>query len=58
MTDRIGSGVLTRMVGPDLVDEVLAQTGRVEKRRRLLPARVVVYFALALTLFFDDADEE
>jgi hypothetical protein len=58
LTDRIGLGVLTRVVGPDLVDEVLVETGRTEKRRRLLPARVVVYFVLALTLFFDDAYEE
>jgi hypothetical protein len=55
-TDRIGLGVLTRVVGPDLVDEVLVATGWCEKRR-LLPARVVVYFVLALTLFFDDAEE-
>ncbi|WP_344517893.1 IS4 family transposase [Nocardia seriolae] len=58
LTDRIGLGVLTRVVGADLVDEVLVATGRMEKRRRLLPARVVVYFVLALTLFFDDAYEE
>ncbi|BEK95442.1 hypothetical protein NSER024013_33480 [Nocardia seriolae] len=57
LTDRIGLGVLTRVVGADLVDEVLVATGRMEKRRRLLPARVVVYFVLALTLFFDDAYE-
>ncbi|MFE9328816.1 transposase domain-containing protein [Nocardia sp. NPDC052278] len=58
MTDRIGLGVLTRVVRPDLVDEVLVQTGRCEKRRRLLPARVVVYFVLAMTLFFDHAYEK
>ena len=58
MTDRIGLGVLTRLVHRDLVDEVLADTGRTERRRRLLPARVVVYFVLAMTLFFDDAYEE
>ncbi|GAA2469705.1 IS4 family transposase [Nocardia seriolae] len=58
LTDRVGLGVLTRVVGRDLVDEVLIATGRVEQRRRLLPARVVVYFVLALTLFFDDAYEE
>ncbi|WP_280249062.1 transposase domain-containing protein, partial [Nocardia abscessus] len=45
-TDRIGLGVLTRVVHRDLVDEVLVETGRLEKRRRLLPARVVVYFVL------------
>jgi len=42
LTDRIGLGVLTRLVHRDLVDEVLADTGRTERRRRLLPARVVV----------------
>jgi len=58
LTDRIGLGVLTRLVHRDLVDEVLAQTDRTQRRRRLLPARVVVYFVLAMTLFFDDAYEE
>ncbi|MCC3332039.1 IS4 family transposase [Nocardia abscessus] len=58
LTDRIGLGVLTRVVHRDLVDEVLVETGRLEKRRRLLPARVVVYFVLTMTLFFDDAYEE
>jgi Insertion element 4 transposase N-terminal len=56
LTDRIGLGVVTRLVHRDLVDEVLADTGRTQ--RRLLPARVVVYFVLAMTLFFDDAHEE
>ena len=58
LTDRIGLGVLTRLVHRDLVDEVLADTDRTQRRRRLLPARVVVYFVLAMTLFFDDAYEE
>jgi hypothetical protein len=42
----------------DLIDEVLAETGRQEKRVRLLPARVVVYYVLALTLFYGEACEE
>jgi hypothetical protein len=58
LTDRIGLGVLSRLVHRDLVDEVLAETGRTERRCRLLPARVVVYFVLAMTLFFDDAYED
>jgi hypothetical protein len=40
------------------VDEVLAETGRRERRSRLLPARVVVYYVLALCLFFEDGYEE
>jgi hypothetical protein len=57
-TDGIGIGVLTRLVDRDLVDEVLAETGRREKRSRLLPARVVVYYVLALCLFCEDGYEE
>ena len=51
-------GVLTRLIDRDLVDDVLAETGRAEQRSRLLPARVVVYYVLALCLFFGDAYEE
>ena len=58
LTDRIGIGVLTRLIDRDLVDDVLAETGRVEQRSRLLPARIVVYYVLALCLFFGDAYEE
>lgn len=58
LTDRIGLGVLTKLVHRDLVDEVLTETGRTQRRRRLLPARVVVYFVMAMTLFFDDSYEE
>jgi hypothetical protein len=58
LTDRIGLGVLTRLVSRDMIDEVLAQTGRTERRSRLLPARVVVYNVLALCLFFGEGYEE
>jgi len=58
LTDVIGIGVLTRLVTRDLVDEVLNVTGRQEQRSRLLPARVVVYYVMALTLFYGDAYEE
>jgi hypothetical protein len=36
---------------PDLVDKVIEATGTREQRRRLLPARLMVYFVLALWLF-------
>jgi hypothetical protein len=58
LIDRVGIGILTREFHRDLLDEVLNATGRQEKRRRLLPARVMVYYVLALTLFFGDAYEE
>ena len=49
LTDSVGLGVLTRVIPRDLVDEVLNATGKNEQRKRLLPARVVVYYVLALT---------
>jgi len=51
LPDRISGGVLTRTFPPDLVDEVVEATGTREQRRRLLPARLMVYFVLALWLF-------
>jgi hypothetical protein len=58
ITDRIALGALTHTFPPVLVDEVVQQTGRAEQRRRLLPARVVVYFVLALALYSHAAYEE
>jgi Insertion element 4 transposase N-terminal/Transposase DDE domain len=58
ITDRIALGALTHTFPPELVDQVIEQTGRAEQRRRLLPARVVVYFVLALALFGHAAYEE
>ncbi|MFE6502289.1 IS4 family transposase [Kitasatospora sp. NPDC057738] len=58
LSDRIALGVLTRAFPPDLIDEVVAECCRVEQRHRLLPARVVVYFVLAMCLFFGQGYEE
>jgi hypothetical protein len=44
-------GELTRIVPFELVDAVLAEEGGAEKRVRLLPSRVGVYFLLAMCLF-------
>ena len=44
-------GVLTRALPADVVDEVIDEAGCRERRRRLLPARTVVYFVLGLCLF-------
>ncbi len=44
-------GELTRLVPFEMVDEVLASTGKTQCRVRLLPARVVVYLLLAACLF-------
>jgi hypothetical protein len=44
-------GELTRIVPFELVDAVLEEAGGRERRLRLLPSRVAVYFLLALGLF-------
>ncbi|MBT2385117.1 transposase domain-containing protein [Streptomyces sp. ISL-11] len=44
-------GELTQIVDFDLVDAVLEETAAKEKRLRLLPSQVAVYFTLALALF-------
>ena len=44
-------GELTRVVPFELVDAVLEETGARERRLRLLPSRVGVYFVLAMCLF-------
>ncbi|MEU9115648.1 IS4 family transposase [Streptomyces sp. NPDC048483] len=58
LSDRIALGMLTRAFPPELVDEVVAECGRAERRHRLLPARVVVYFVLAMCLFSGQGYEE
>ncbi|MGW2936980.1 transposase domain-containing protein [Streptomyces sp. NPDC001156] len=44
-------GELTQIITPQLVDEVLVATRRVQRRVRKLPSRVVMYFVLAMTIF-------
>ncbi len=58
LTDHIALGVLTRTFPPALVDAVLAETSRLEQRHRLLPARLVVYYVLAMALFSQAGYEE
>lgn len=58
LSDHISIGVLTRVFPPELVDAVVAEAGRGEQRVRLLPARVVVYYVLAMALFADASYEE
>jgi Insertion element 4 transposase N-terminal/Transposase DDE domain len=51
LPDRVSIGALTKAFPPELVDHVVEATDTREVRRRLLPARLVVYFVLALWLF-------
>jgi hypothetical protein len=58
LTDRVTLGVLSSVVHRDVIDDVIRETGKREERSRLLPAHVVVYYVLALNLFFGEAYEE
>lgn len=58
LSDHVALGVLTRTFPPDLVDAVLADTRRLEQRSRLLPARLVTYYVMALALFSSQGYEE
>lgn len=51
-------GLLTRTFPSELVDRVVAESGREGQRDRLLPSRVVVYFVLAMCLFSGQGYEE
>jgi len=50
LSDLVAVGLLTQVFPLDLVDEVIAQTGRTEQRNRSLPARVMAYFAIGMGL--------
>ena len=51
LSDHVTLGVLTTTVPATLIDAVLAATGRDSERRRALPARLVVYYVMALALY-------
>jgi hypothetical protein len=58
LADRIGVGVLTKVFTAELVDRVVDEAGVREQRKRTLPARVVVYYVLAMVLFFQSGYTE
>jgi hypothetical protein len=58
LTDSISLGVLADVLPRDLIEEVLNETGKREKRSRLLPAHVIVRFCQAMCLFYEDDYEE
>lgn len=58
MSDHVSIGLLTRVFPASLVDSVVEECGRKERRHRLLPARLATYFTLALALFPKDSYED
>jgi len=57
LTDHLTVGVLTKFVPRHVVDQVIGECGVAERRVRLLPAHVVVYFVIAMAIFRDGYDE-
>src|SRR5215213_9383907 len=51
ISDHVTLGVLTSTVPAGLIDAVLADTGRQSRRQRQPPARLVVYYVIALALY-------
>ena len=51
ISDHVTLGVLTTTVPGPLIDAVLGETGRQSRRHRQLPARLVVYYVMALALY-------
>jgi hypothetical protein len=51
LPDRVSVGALTKAFPRELVDQIIEVTDTREVRQRLLPARLVMYFVLALWLF-------
>ncbi|MFD9128771.1 transposase domain-containing protein [Kitasatospora sp. NPDC059571] len=52
LAQAVALGVLARAFPPEHVQEVVSVCGRAERRRRLLPADTVLYFILAMCLFW------
>jgi hypothetical protein len=52
--DVISMGYMATLCPPSVIDEVLAETGRLEQRVRLLPSRLVVYYVMAMALYADE----
>jgi hypothetical protein len=54
----VAVGLLTRVFAPHIVDAVVAEEGRTERRRRSLTARVMAYFAIAMALYSEGSYED
>ncbi len=50
LSDLVSIGVLSRVFPAALVEEVIAAAGRTEQRDRVLPARVMAYFVIGMSL--------
>jgi hypothetical protein len=58
LPDLVSVGLLMKVFPADVVDAVVAECGRTEQRRRSLPARSMVYFAMGMALHAEGSYED
>lgn len=58
LADVVSVGLLAKVFPPGVVDEVIAECGRTEQRRRALPARSVAYFSMGMALHCDGSYQD
>ena len=58
LSDHISLEVIARAFPAERVRQVLAETGRASERERDLPAQVMVYYAIALSLYMGSSTRE
>lgn len=58
LTDLVSVGLLAKVFPAEVVDSVIAECGRTERRRRSLPARSMAYFAMGMALHSEGSYED
>lgn len=58
ITDHISLGVVTKTFPAETIDRILRETGRQSQRQRNLPARVMVYYVIALAFYAEASMSE
>jgi hypothetical protein len=58
LSDVVSVGLVAKVFPAEVVDAAVADCGRVEQRRRALPARSVAYFAMGMALHSDGSYED
>jgi len=58
LPDLVSVGLLMKVFPAEVVDEVIAECGRTEQRRRSLPARSMAYFAMGMALHSEGSYED
>jgi len=58
LPDLVSVGLLSKVFPAEVVDAVITECGRTEKRRRSLPARSMAYFAMGMALHSEGSYED